>query len=68
MLTNKKFTKKNSEHKGHKSKNHVFFADGHGRFWFLDIYKCPKSICGHQTQNRFFFGFFIFFNKLMKIK
>jgi hypothetical protein len=62
MLTNKKFSKSKPEHNGHKSKNHVFFADGGRRFWVLDIYKCPKSICDHQTQNRFFFVFsYIFF-------
>ena len=32
-----------------------FFTEGGGRFGFLDIYKCPKSICGHQTQNCKFF-------------
>jgi len=41
----------------------TFFAEGHGRFGFLDIYKCPKSVCDHQTQNRFFFIFFHIFIK-----
>ena len=32
MLTNKNFSKSKPEHNGLKSKNHVFFAEGHGRF------------------------------------
>ena len=55
MLTKKNFSKSKSEHNGHKSKNHVFLQMAmaeNGKWTFL---KCPKSICGRQTQNRFFF-------------